>query len=96
MDVIESTYSAGTRTAIYSRSLATLDAKVRAVEKHLRGMLPGNTYSKWHQNKQFPPLKVAQVREMTARLQSATGRFGGLDISEFRNNIFKVTQKERN
>ena len=96
MDIIESAYSADTRSGFYSRSMATLDAKCRAVEKHLRGMLPGNIYSKWHQHKQFPPLELAQVREMTARLQSATGRFGGLVVSEFRNNIFKVTQKESN
>ena len=96
MDVVETAYSADTRPGIYSRSMAALDARFRAIEKRLRGMLPGNIYSNWHQNKQFPPLELSQVQEMVSRLQSTTGRFGSLRVLEFRKNIFSIAPDESN
>lgn len=96
VDVIETAYSADRKPGTFNRSMAALDATIRAIEKRLRGMLPGNIYSNWHQKKQFPPLELCQVQEMVSRLQNATGRFGSLSVSEFGKNIFIIAQKESN
>lgn len=66
------------------------DARLRSMEKWLRSLLPGDIYSPWHQRKQFPDLRLDDLKEMVARLRNATGRFAEIDAKCFSKNVFAI------
>ena len=72
------------------RALGVASAEIRALEKRLRSFLPGDIYARWHQDKQFPPLSLDDVRNLVARFQAATGRFAGIAVSMPAVNIFRL------
>jgi hypothetical protein len=90
VDVMEKLAPAKATPSRYDGFLGRTDARLRAAEKKLRSMLPGDIYSAWHQEKQFPKLAVSDVEGMVERFRKATGRFAHVRVSAFATNVFIV------
>jgi surface carbohydrate biosynthesis protein len=73
-----------------SWALGWIDAEARAIEKRFRTLNPGDIYSRWYQEKQFPSLRAPDVNQRIDRLAKATGRFSGIKAMEIYPNIFRL------
>ena len=90
VDIMEKLGPAKTTPSRYDGFRGRTDARLRAAEKKLRSMLPGDVYSPWHQEKQFPKLTMSDVEGMVERFRTATGRFANIRVSAFATNVFMI------
>ena len=90
IDVMEKLGSAKAAPSRYDGVLGRADARLRAAQKKLRSIIPGDIYSPWHQEKQFPKLAISDVEAMIDRFRKATGRFSDVRVSAFATNVFMI------
>lgn len=71
-------------------------AKLRAIEKAARALLPNDIYAKWHQDKHFPDFTEEDIRLRLKALAKATGRFEHVEVTRFKKKLFRVVTRKAN
>jgi surface carbohydrate biosynthesis protein len=72
----------------YSAGWAT--AKLRVIEKKLKGMIPGHRNSPAFFRHRFSRIDLAELRSRIARFQRLLSRFYGLEVTQISDHIFWI------
>jgi surface carbohydrate biosynthesis protein len=75
------------------KKLAQIHASVRAAEKKLRSLRPGDIYAKWHQDKHFPDYSVDAIEAKLNQFKTATNRFEMVRVEKVHPKVFKLSAK---
>jgi surface carbohydrate biosynthesis protein len=73
------------------RLRAVWQARVRQLEKHLTGLVPGHKTATAANLHRFPGLTLAEVQSRVAQLQDALDRFAGVAAAQRAPNVFEVS-----
>jgi surface carbohydrate biosynthesis protein len=73
---------------------ATFRAGLRALEKRLRALRPGDIYAPWHQDKHFPDFTLEEMQNRLERMKRSTGRLDDVRIEKVRTKIFKLSRAQ--